>query len=711
MVSMIANWLWVVAPFCFAAVAPAAEDISFIADVDGSEQKYVQVLPPEFNAEKPVDLLIALHGHGSDRWQFVRQTRDECRAVRAVASQYRMILICPDYRAKTSWMGPKAESDLVQIISELRRRFSVRHVFLCGASMGGASCLTFTALHPELVAGVASMNGLANHLDFENFQDAIRASFCGSKSAIPGEYRKRSAEFWPAKFNMPTAFAVGGKDESVPPDSVLRLAKKLKNADRPTLLIHRQQRGHSTTYEDAVTLLEFVLDRAPQRNAARTPNIVFLLVDDLGWTDLGCFGSDFYQTPQIDRLASEGVRFTNAYAAAPACSPTRAAILTGKYPARLRVTDWIPGITPQDSRMTIPDWTKQLEHGHTTIAEALKKAGYATAHIGKWHLGHSEFYPTRHGFDENIGGSYIGAPGSYYYPYFRKSGLAWGPVENLPDGIEGRYLTDRLADEAVKWIHRHRDQPFFLHLATYSVHTPIQPRADLLQKYQTHAKRGDHHHHPGYAAMVAAVDEAVGKVVRQVQKSGLAENTIIILTSDNGGFLEFTSNTPLRSGKGFPYEGGVRVPLIVKVPNSTWAGTECDKPVISTDFFPTVFDLVGLREDPRGEAKQDGVSFVPLLESPCRRSRIDNQRALFWHYPHYNPIGGVPFGAVRVGRYKLIEFYEDGKRELYDLGDDRGENVDLSCQMPELASKLHSRMTVWRDSVKAQMPTSQPQHD
>lgn len=254
-----------------AAMVPAAdenggaiEDVAFTAKCDGTEQKYVEVLPPDFGKGNPADVLIALHGHGSDRWQFVRDERAECRAVREVARRRGMILVSPDYRAKTSWMGPDAEADLVQIVGELKQRHSVRRVFLCGASMGGASCLTFAALHPKLIAGVASMNGTANHLEYERFQDAIRASFGGSKSEIPEEYRKRSAEFRAERFTMPVAFAVGGKDASVPPESVLRLAEKLKAADRTVLSIHRENGGHSTSFEDATAILEFVIDRAEE---------------------------------------------------------------------------------------------------------------------------------------------------------------------------------------------------------------------------------------------------------------------------------------------------------------------------------------------------------------------------------------------------------------------------------------------------------------
>ena len=251
----------------------AADDITFIAEVDGSEQKYVQVMPEGYKPGQPVDVLIALHGHGSDRWQFIRQNRDECRAVRDVAKQYGMILVSPDYRARTSWMGPKAEADLVQIIQDVKARHPVRRVYLTGASMGGASCLTFAALHPHLLDGVASMNGTANHLEYENFQTAIQASFGGAKSEVPEEYQKRSAELHPEKFTMPTAFTVGGKDKSVPPESVLRLARKLEAMGKPVLLLHRKDGGHSTNYADAVRILEYVISASPSTEPQRISSI------------------------------------------------------------------------------------------------------------------------------------------------------------------------------------------------------------------------------------------------------------------------------------------------------------------------------------------------------------------------------------------------------------------------------------------------------
>ena len=682
-----------------AAPASAATDIAFTADIDGTEQRYVEVLPPSHRPDQPADVLIALHGHGSDRWQFIRQARDECRAVRDVARQRGMILISPDYRAKTSWMGPKAESDLVQIIAELKRRHSVRRVILCGASMGGSSCLTFAALHPELIDGVASMNGTANHVEYQNFQDAIQESFGGTKEEIPDEYRNRSAEFWPERFTMPVAFSVGGRDRSVPPDSVLRLAGKLKAAGRQTLLIHRENGGHSTTYQDAVAILEFAIDRA----AVRKPNIVLFLVDDLGWTDVGCYGSDYHRTPNIDRLAAEGLRFTDAYAACNACSPTRASILTGMYPARLRLTDWIPGQrTLPAHKFKPPAWTKQLEHRHTTLAEALKADGYRTIHVGKWHLGGEEFYPRKQGFDVNIGGSYIGAPGSYYHPYYRKPGSASGPVEHLPPGgPKGRYLTNRLTDEAVRLIGDSTDSPFFLYFSYYSVHTPIQPRPDLRDRYTKEIPPGRRHKRPDYAAMVAAVDESVGRVMKRLRETGRDDNTVIIFTSDNGGMHKVTANAPLRGGKGMAWEGGTRVPFIVRTPDMKTTGQVCREPVISADIYPTLLELAGAPGDAAHNRNVDGLSLTPLVTNPG--DSLD-RKAIYWHYPHYNVLLGVPHSSLRSGRFKLIEFYEGKRVELYDLDAEIGEQTNLAQTMPDRTAALLDQLRTWRARMGAQSP-------
>ena len=450
-------------------------------------------------------------------------------------------------------------------------------------------------------------------------------------------------------------------------------------------------------------ILVSALPGAFLRAGDRKPNIVFFLVDDLGWTDLGCYGSDYYQTPNIDRLAASGVRFTDAYAACNACSPTRAAILTGMYPARLRLTDWIPGqATLPKHQFKPPPWTQHLEHRHVTLAEALKQAGYTTVHIGKWHLGKPDYYPTKQGFDYNIGGSYIGAPGSYYYPYYRKPGSASGPVENLPpDGPKGRYLTDRLTDEAVRLIGELKDKPFFLYFASYSVHTPIQPRPDLRDYYQKKVKPGKRHTNSNYAAMVGAVDELVGRVMKQLEATGQADNTIIVFTSDNGGMHKVTTNAPLRGGKGMAWEGGTRVPLIIKAPGLTSAGSICKEPVISVDFYPTLLELSGAKGEAGHNANVDGVSLKPLLRVPAARLGRDS---IYWHYPHYNVLLGVPHSSIRNGHYKLIEFFENRHVELYDLLSDIGEKNDLAKRMPDKTAELLSNLQTWRESVDAQMP-------
>jgi arylsulfatase A-like enzyme len=427
------------------------------------------------------------------------------------------------------------------------------------------------------------------------------------------------------------------------------------------------------------------------------------LVDDLGWTDVGCYGSDYHQTPNIDRLAAEGIRFTDAYAACNACSPTRAAILTGMYPARLRLTDWIPGQRTQPShQFKPPAWTQHLEHRHVTLAEALQADGYRTLHVGKWHLGKEEFYPRRQGFDENIGGSYIGAPGSYFHPYYRKPGSASGPVENLPPGgPKGRYLTDRLTDETVRLIDETTEQPFFLYLSYYSVHTPIQPRPDLRDRYAKEIEPGQQHKQPNYAAMVAAVDESVGRVMNKLREAGKDKNTIIIFTSDNGGMHRVTTNAPLRGGKGMAWEGGTRVPLIVKTLGVKTVGRTCGEPVISTDFYPTLLELTGAPGDAAHNRRVDGLSLVPLLQDPTATL---NRDAIYWHYPHYNVLLGVPHSSLRSGRYKLIEFFEGNRVELYDLHSDLGEQKNLAADLSNKTRALLNKLHAWREQISAQLP-------
>jgi arylsulfatase A-like enzyme len=438
---------------------------------------------------------------------------------------------------------------------------------------------------------------------------------------------------------------------------------------------------------------------APAQPAAPRHNIVFILADDLGYADLACYGSEFYDTPALDRLARDGMRFTQNYSACTVCSPTRACILTGKYPARLHVTDWIPGLMPVNPRLLVPDWTKQLPLEEPTIADALRAAGYATACIGKWHLGEAPFYPEKHGFDVNIAGTSAAAPTSYFAPW---------KIATLTEGNAGDHLTDRLGDEAVKFITQSKDRPFFLYLSHFAVHTPIQGRPDLVAKYRKKLRPGLKQRNPNYAALVEGMDQTVARVRQTLDDLKLADRTIVIFTSDNGGRIPTTSNLPLRAGKGSAYEGGVRVPLIVHWPGVTRPGSTSDTPTISADFFPTLLDIAAVPDRPGH--KSDGVSLTPLL----RQSAPPESRDLFWHYPHhqhYQQGGAMPYGAIRSGDFRLIEFFDDMHVELYNLRDDVGEQKNLKAENPEKTHELRQRLHAWRKDVGAQMPTANPAYD
>jgi len=431
--------------------------------------------------------------------------------------------------------------------------------------------------------------------------------------------------------------------------------------------------------------------------AAERPNFVFILIDDLGAHDTAIDGHPYHQTPAIDRLAAGGMRFTRAYAAAALCSPTRASIMTGRYPARLRVTNWIPGFVKPHAKLREPEWTKRLPPERVTIAEMLKEAGYATAMIGKWHLSGGESDPVEQGFDVNIAGHHgslgggIPSKGNYFSPY-----------ENprLPDGPEGEYLTDRLTDEAVGWLEDHADDPFFLYLSHFAVHTPIKGKAELVAKYRELGAPN-----PEYAAMVESVDDSVGRVLEALERLEVARDTVVIFFSDNGGLASVTDNAPLRAGKVTAYEGGIREPMIVRWPGVVEPGSVCDEPVISTDFAPTMVEIAGLEARP--EEHLDGLSLVPLLRG--EREALERE-ALFWHFPHHHPLSG-PWGIVREGEWKLIEFFEDERVELYDLGEDPGEQRDLAEARADKAEELLAKLRDWRESVGAQMPTPNPDHD
>lgn len=450
---------------------------------------------------------------------------------------------------------------------------------------------------------------------------------------------------------------------------------------------------------------------------AKPRNIVFLLVDDLGWADLGCYGSTFHETPHIDSLAESGTRFTAAYAASPVCSPTRASILTGRHPVRVDITDWIPGApVPESARFGKVEDRDNLALEEVTIAERLQEEGYATFFAGKWHLGKEGHWPEDQGFDVNIGGFHRGSPrGGYYAPWNNP---------NLEAKSEDEYLTERLTEESVRFLSEHdQEKPFLLYLSYYNVHTPIQPYRKVVDRFEEKAAEqfpGDapdpieerdartrpRQDHPEYASMVSAVDLSVGEILRALEDNGFAESTAVFFFSDNGGLSTFpksrglapTSNAPLRAGKGWLYEGGIREPLIARVPGITHAGSVCVDPVFSTDFFPTLLELAELPLKPGRHP--DGQSLMPLL----RGGEWKTPRALVWHYPHYHGSGWTPGAAIRDGRWKLIEFWEHDQVELYDLALDEGEQFDLAGEQPEKVEELRDRLSAWREEMGASMP-------
>jgi arylsulfatase A-like enzyme len=441
------------------------------------------------------------------------------------------------------------------------------------------------------------------------------------------------------------------------------------------------------------------------------PNIVLFLIDDLGWRDLGCQGSRYYQTPNIDRVAEDGVRFTDAYAACAVCSPTRAAILTGKYPARLLLTDWLPsGRWNPQARLREGRLIRALPLEEFTLAEALREAGYHTASIGKWHLGSEPFsLPEHHGFDVNVAGNGHGAPGNYFFPYDGNWAIPttvqrakWNV---LPDGKPGEYLTDRLTDEAVKFIRASKDKPFFLYFPHYGVHTPLQAKQALIAKYERKPE-AQRQGKPEYAAMIESVDQSVGRVLAKLKELGLEQNTLVIFTSDNGGFYNATSNAPLRANKGAYYEGGIRVPLLIKWPGMTRAGLVVSEPVISTDLYPTCLAAAGLPM--RHHQHQDGVSLQALLRGDGELA----PRSLFWHYPHYNDHpSSVPSSVIRKGAWKLIETFDPEGLELYNLTDDVSETKNLAATEASRVMELREELDAWRVAVGAEKMLPNPDYD
>jgi arylsulfatase A-like enzyme len=442
------------------------------------------------------------------------------------------------------------------------------------------------------------------------------------------------------------------------------------------------------------------------RQEHKKPNIIFILIDDMSIADLGCYGNDYHETPNIDMLANEGVKFTNAYASAPVCSPTRASILTGKYPASVHITDWITGKPSwQSEALLAPDFLHQLPLEETTIAEMLKENGYTTASFGKWHLGDEGSFPQDHGFDTNVAGNEAGLPPSYFYPYIDGDFV-------LPDlhtgGEEGEFLTDRLTREAMNWAIAKKDSSFFLYLPYFTVHIWLETKTELKEKYIEKAQADSFKSltNPVYAGMVETLDHNIGNIINTLEENDLDENTLIIFYSDNGGLHKDESeNTPatdngiFREGKGHLYEGGIRVPLMFYWKN-TLKPTISDEVVTSTDFMPTLAEFTGTKSP-----ENEGVS---LYQHLTEGSPLD-ERNIYWHYPHYSYQLGQPSGAIRAGNYKLIEFFEDGSTELYDLENDPGESKNLADSLPEidLLEQLHQ----WQTEAGAEMPTANPDYD
>jgi arylsulfatase A-like enzyme len=466
------------------------------------------------------------------------------------------------------------------------------------------------------------------------------------------------------------------------------------------------------------------------------PNVILVLIDDMGWRDLSCYGSEFYETPNIDSLCRDGMQFSDAYAACPVCSPTRASILTGRYPSTVGVTNFIDSschVHPKAGKLIEVPYFRELPRTERTLARSLKDNGYSTWHVGKWHLGGRASYPEKHGFDVNIGGSEAGAPygGGYFSPW-TLPGLT---ETDVPDGT---YLTDYLTDQAVHLIESSAgsSQPFFLNMWYYSVHSPIEAKTEKIEKYRRKARemgidtidpfseggffptedisterirRRTIQSDPVYAAMIESLDENVGRLLDAVDQSGKSDDTIVIFTSDNGGLSSAetspTCNAPLSEGKGWRYEGGTREPLIVRWPGVIAPGSESSQPVTSPDLFPTILDAAGLPPEP--DAHCDGHSFADLL----RGEVWTRPEPLYWHYPHYGNQGDTPGSSIRDGAWKLLEFFEDGHFELYNLEDDLGEEEDLAPARPDKVSELAAKLHSWEARVMAKRPVENPEYD
>ena len=464
-----------------------------------------------------------------------------------------------------------------------------------------------------------------------------------------------------------------------------------------------------------------------QKNTTKSknPNIVIINSDDMGWCDLACYGNPIHETPNIDAFADESVRFTDYYAAAPVCTPTRASINTGKYPARLKMTVWSEnargqhGITHGKKMIpgaAIPDLPLQ----EITIAEILKTKGYHTINIGKWHLGESEYYPEAQGYDINIGGGSWGCPATFFYPYtgpFMEGqryipGLGRSGSDNKGyfKDRKGEYLTDRLTDEAISIMQDavSTGEPFFMNLNYYAVHTPIEAPDSIVDYYRDKISKAGKDFNPTYAAMVHVVDKNVGRVLKTIQDLGIYENTLVLFTSDNGGLHiynggKLADNGPLRSGKGSLYEGGIRIPLIVRYPGVSVKGTDCNNPIISNDFYSTFCEVAGIDKE---SYKTDGISFLPALKNPEAGL---SRKALFWHFPHYF-LTTTPVSAVRYGDWKLLRYYEDNTVELYNLKNDISEKVNLAKEKPEITKEILNKLDSWLTETDASLPSVNPNY-
>ncbi|MEQ8765757.1 MAG: sulfatase [Planctomycetota bacterium] len=438
-------------------------------------------------------------------------------------------------------------------------------------------------------------------------------------------------------------------------------------------------------------------------------NIVLIVADDLGWTDLTVMGSDLYRTPNVDSLAAEGLLFTDAYSNGPNCAPSRACLITGLYSPRhgIHTVGSAARGRKENRTMRVPVNVTKLDTRFVTLAERLREAGYRNGHFGKWHLGpRPDYAPGHRGFDVNVGGNHVGHPASYFSPYKNP---------NIPNGPEGEFLTDRLTDEAIRFIRSSKDRPFFVYLPYYAVHTPLQaPEADI--EAVRERPRDGRHRHLVYTAMVERMDTGIGRILETLEELELEDDTLVVFTSDNGGLGGYaqdgiagtrsvTNNAPLRGGKGMLTEGGIRVPMIARWPGHIRAGRRSDEPVMLLDLHPTLLDVAGA-EIPDA---LDGVSLRPIFEGA---DSLEDDRALFWHFPAYLEASAklgtwrtTPAGAIRHGRYKLIEYFVDGHLELYDLEEDIGENHDLAAEEPERAAALHGELVAWRASVNAAMPS------